>query len=367
MTTAYEDVVPPGDILTAGLDAPAEDSDHVDIDWGDVEPQHAAQHAPSAFTPGGAFFHKVPDIPPTVWGAGSDVLWAEGEALLVAAPQGVGKTTLSHQLIRARLGLQDSVLGFPVAPGRRVLLLAMDRPGQTRRAGHRIFAGDDPALLDDRLIVWEGPPPYDLAKQPDILAALCAKARADTVVVDSVKDAALGLAEDAVGAAYNRARQKALAEGVQVLENHHVIKRGPNGAKPNTLADVYGSTWITSGAGSVVMLWGEAGDPIVSFRHLKQPVNEVGPFDLIHDHEAGTTSVKDAVDLLGLARMGGVHGLTVIGAAEALYGTQKVERAQKEKARRKLDGMVKTGKLTRKAPLASGDPARYYLARADAV
>jgi hypothetical protein len=34
---------------------------------------------------------------------------------------------------------------------------------------------------------------------------------------------------------------------------------------------------ITAGAGSVVLLWGAAGDPIVEWRHLKQPAAEVGP------------------------------------------------------------------------------------------
>ncbi|MBT2450935.1 bifunctional DNA primase/polymerase [Streptomyces sp. ISL-43] len=321
--------------------------------------------AVTSFKRGGAFFHDVPATPPAVWGAGGDVLWAEGEALLIAAPQGVGKTTLAHQLIRARLGLQQNVLGFPVAPGKVVLLLAMDRPSQTRRAGARIFGRDDPAYLNDHLVVWEGPPPFDLAKRPEILAAMCEKAKADTVVIDSIKDAAIGLSDDAVGAGYNRARQKALAEGVQVLENHHVIKRGPNGAAPNTMADIYGSTWITSGAGSVVLLWGEAGDPLVSFRHLKQPMDEVGPFHLVHDHEAGTTDVQHAADLLDMARRGGVHGVTAMAAAEAIFETKKVTPAQREKARRKLDKLTRSGHLTRVDSQTAGEPARYYLGRAD--
>ena len=329
-----------------------------------IPAEEAPQAAGSLFKPGGTFFHDVPDTPPAVWGAGGDVLWAEGEALLVAAPQGVGKTTLAHQLIRARLGLQESVLGFPVTPGRRALLLAMDRPSQTRRAGARIFGRDDPAFLNEHLVIWEGPPPFDMAKQPDILAAMCAKAEADTVFIDSIKDAAIGLSDDAVGAGYNRARQKALAEGVQVFEAHHMIKRGPNGAAPNTMADIYGSTWITSGAGSVVLLWGEAGDPIVSFRHLKQPMDEVGPFHLTHDHASGTTAVQHAADLLELARHGGVHGVTAIAAAEVIFETKRITPAQKEKARRKLEKLVRSGLLTRVDPSAPGDPARYFPGRA---
>lgn len=326
------------------------------------EDQGSSADLPKSFTPGGAFFLNAPDVPPAVWGSGGEVLWAEGEALVLAGPQGVGKTTIAHQLIRARLGLQDAVLGMPVQPGERCLILAMDRPAQTRRAGHRIFGKDDEAYLNEHLVIWEGPPPYDFAKRTDILAAMCEKAKADTVLVDSIKDGALGISDDIVGAGYNRARQKALAEGVQVLENHHVVKRGPNGGEPKSINDVYGSVWITAGAGSVLMLWGEPGDPVVSMRHLKQPMEEVGPLQLLHDHGTGSTTVRHSVDLLEMARITGVHGLTAIAAAEALFETKKASAAEREKARRRLDKLTQSGHLTRIEPTTPNDPARYYLA-----
>lgn len=313
------------------------------------------------FRGGGSFFHDVPATPPAVWGNGDEVIWPEGEALIIAAPQGVGKTTLAQQVVRARIGLQADVLGYPVQPGKRVLLLAMDRPAQARRAGHRIFRGDDARYLNEHLVVWEGPPPYDMAKRTDILAAMALKAGADTVVVDSLKDAAIGLSEDEVGAGYNRARQKALAEGVQVLELHHLVKRGANGAAPNTLADVYGSTWITSGAGSVVLLWGEAGDPVVTFRHLKQPMAEVGPFHVVHDHAAGTTALMHATDLLQLVASAGPDGLTALDAAETLFEAKTPTRAQKEKARRKLEKLCESGHLVRMDPVFERGAHSYYL------
>ncbi|WUR84508.1 ATP-binding protein [Streptomyces phaeochromogenes] len=318
---------------------------------------------PKPFTPGGTFFLHAPETPPAVWGTGGDVLWAEGESLILAGPQGVGKTTIAHQIIRGRLGLQDSVLGMPVQPGKRVLMLLMDRPAQARRAGHRIYGKDDEGYLNEHLVIWEGPPPYDLAKRPEILAAMCEKAGADTVLVDSIKDGAIGISTDEVGAGYNRARQKALAEGVQVLENHHTKKAGTNGTEPNTLADVYGSTWITAGSGSVIMLWGEAGDPIVSFRHLKQPMNEVGPFQLIHDHPSGLTTVRHSVDLVDMARIKGVHGLTAADAASALFETKKPTPAEKERIRRRLGQLVDKGLLSKREPASPGDPVRWYPAQ----
>jgi hypothetical protein len=364
LTTHHDQVRPQG----TSPAAPPHASDG--IDWSDLDETvqpNPADDASSLFKPGGSFFLDVPETPAAVWGSGGDVLWAEGEALLLAAPQGVGKTTLAHQLIRARLGLQETVLGYPVVPGSVVLLLAMDRPAQSRRAGHRIFGGDDPAYLNEHLVVWEGPPPFDLAKQTDILAAMCEKAKADTVIVDSVKDAAVGLSEDAVGAGWNRARQKALAAGVQVLELHHNRKAGTNGGEPNTLSDVYGSVWIPSGAGSVISLWGEAGDPVVKLRHLKQPMNEVGPFNIVHDHERGTSSVEDAVDLLDLVRRSGPDGVTSTQAAETIFETKKASKAEKEKARRRLERLVNDGALTRLEPMFKGMSATYHLAAKELV
>lgn len=314
------------------------------------------------FVSGARFVLDVPETPPAVWGEGSDVLWAEGEALMIAAPQGVGKTTLAFQLVRARLELQPDVLGYKVAPTRsKVLYLAMDRPSQAQRAAARLFREDDQVLLGQRLVVWTGPPPGDMAQDPTILAEMCKQAGADTVVVDSLKDAAVGLSGDDIGAAYNRARQLAIAEGVQILELHHTRKAGSNGTEPNTIADVYGSTWLTSGAGSVISLYGSPGDPIVSFRHLKQPMNEVGPFRVLHDHAAGTSSVAHGVDLLELVKARGVEGLTVEDAAKSMFEKSSPNAADREKARRKLEKLIDAGILIRRGGTAKTAAAVYVL------
>ncbi|HEY5843952.1 MAG TPA: AAA family ATPase [Mycobacterium sp.] len=260
-----------------------------------------------------------------------------GEALSLVGPPGVGKTTVSGQVVGGLLGVLDSVLGMPIRPARRVLYLAMDRPRQIARSLRRTLGRAQRKLLDDRLVVWEGPPPADLARHPEMLLGLARKANADVVVIDSLKDAALGLTEDETGAGYNRARQLCLANGVEVLELHHLVKRGPNGAKPTTLADVYGSTWITAGSGSVVLLWGSPGDPIVELVHLKQPAEPFGPCKVIHDHIAGTSAVWEGTDLEAIARAAGAKGITAKDAAIVLFSTDKPTPAEVEKARRKLD------------------------------
>lgn len=318
-------------------------ADPIDYDEQLEEPA-AYDEPPRRFRSGASFILDAPHDVPAIWGTASEVLWAEGESLMVCGPQGVGKSTIIQQLVKARLGIgSGTVLGHPVTPGQgKVLYLACDRPRQISRSMARMFTNDNRQILEDRLDVWEGPPPYDFAKYTACLMRMCETAGADTVVVDSVKDVAIGLVDDSVGAAYNRARQTALAEGIQVIEAHHQTKRGAGGtAKAETLADVYGSVWLTAGAGSVVLIAGDAGDPIVELRHLKQPADPVGPLRVAHDHDTGTSRVWHATDLTVIARAS-LNGLTARKAASSLFATDKPKPAEVEKARRRLDALCRT-------------------------
>lgn len=320
---------------------------------------------PDRAVDGASFAYDLPPDTPAVWGQGSDVLWAEGESLIICGPQGVGKTTLAGQLVMARLGLLNHVLGLPVITGvNRVLYLAMDRPRQAARSLGRMLAPDWRHTLADRLVVWQGPPPHDLAAHPEVLAEMCRRWSADTVVIDSVKDAAVGIAKDEVGAGYNRARQAAIASGVQVLELHHQVKAGQGGGKPTSINDVYGSVWITSGAGSVILLWGEPGDPLVELRHLKQPVEAVGPWDVRHDHTHGRSAIVDAVNLWDLARWQR-NGLSARAAACAMFGVDEPVRSQIERARRKLDRYVTDGLMSVVDGTRGGSAATYFVVLGD--
>ena len=299
------------------------------------------------FTPGGQFILDVSPDPEPLWGAGSDVLLADGEALIIAGGQGLGKTTLAQQLAlgRCAFGEYADLLGYPVKPGQqRTLYLAMDRPRQAARSFRRMVGESWRTELDDRLVVWQGPPPADLARFPGLLLDLCRHADADTVVVDSLKDAAIGLTDDDVGAGYNRARQTAITAGVQVVELHHNRKAvGGVKAAHATIDDLYGSTWLPSGAGSVLLLTGAPGDPIVGLHHLKQPAAEVGPLKVIHDHETGRSTVWHATDLVVLANT--PSGISALEAARVLFDTDKPSASDREKARRRLDKLTSQGLL----------------------
>lgn len=311
---------------------------------------------------GGSFVLDIPEHMPALWGAGEDVLWAEGEALMICGPSGVGKTTITGQLLRGLLGLGTKVLGWEVRPARRVLYLAMDRPAQIRRALRRMFSPEERAVLAERVVFWKGPPPYDLAKRPETLLEMARAANADVVIVDSLKDAAIGLADDVVGASYNRARQAVLADGRQMLELHHVVKKGDAGSAPNALKDVYGSSHLTNGAGSVVMLWGDAGDPIVELKHLKQPAHDVGPLKVLHDSVSGVSSILDGTDVLEMIRRS-PSGVTASDVATFLFSTEKPSKNDVEKARRRLVKLTSQKLLVcQAAGRGDGSQSRWFLA-----
>lgn len=297
---------------------------------------------------GASFLLDVPPTPPALWGSGDDVLHARGESLMIGGPQGVGKTTISGQLVRGHLGLDDTVLGFAVTRcEKRVGYLALDRPEQARRALGRMFTEEERDYLKEYLRFWHGPLLTDAAVDQDTLVRVAQLLECDVLFVDSLKDAAVGLSKDEVGAGYNRARQLALAEGIQLIELHHVVKNGVDGKAPRNLNGLYGSTWLTAGAGSVIMLWGEAGDEIVDLMHLKQPMNDVGPFKIQHNRTTGLSEVfhDEDTDVIALARRCMTSGLLAKEAAQCLFGVDEPTKAQLAKARRRLAGHVEKGLL----------------------
>jgi len=346
--------------LQRGIQSAYESSDDVDAQLSETLDRlgrvpRVARQSEYQFLPGGSFILDSDPMPRALWGESDRVIWSDGEALIIAGAQGLGKTTLAQQLALGWIGIHkySSLLGFPIEPGRRVLYLAMDRPRQAQRSFRRMVTEEERDALDDRLVVWKGPPPADLAKHPELLLRLCDEAYADAVIVDSLKDAAIPLSDDEVGAGYNRARQLACAKGVQIVELHH-LRKALSGAKAEhpSIDDLYGSTWITSGAGSVVLLTGRPGDPIVHLHHLKQPAVEVGPFSILHNDVSGRSEMWHSVDLIELVRVRG--SITALDAAKALYETEKPSPAEREKARRRLDRLVADGFLW---PLDPGDRA----------
>lgn len=310
---------------------------------------------------GATFLEGGDETVPAVWGKDGEVLWSEGEPLMIVGPDGVGKTSLAQQLTLGRLGLRSDLLGSPIANReRRVLYIAADRPKQAARSLRRMVDDDDLETLRRQLVVWKGPLPFDLAGKGDdraALADLATELRATDVVIDSLKDVALDLSTDETGSRVSVAIQEVIARGIEVCVLHHQRKAQQGAGKPNKLADVYGSRWLIAGMGSVVVLWGDAGDSLVEFRHLKQPAEEVGPFNLLHDHVHGRTTVYDSTDLEQLLASA-PYGLIVADAARLLFASDPPAAKEIEKARRKLESLVGRKRAERR-----DDPdglARYF-------
>jgi replicative DNA helicase len=288
------------------------------------------------------------DHVPANWGNDDDVLWAANEPLMLAGPDGIGKTTLGQQLALCRVGIRDRLLGYPVRPApANVLYIAADRPRQALRSMRRMVVPADHELLEKRLVIWHGPLPQSLSENPKILVEAAEYFDASDVVIDSLKDVVADLTKDETGSRANIAFQELIATDRELLTLHHQRKNQPGGAAPKLLSDVYGSRWLTAGQGSVLMLWGEPGDLVVELRHLKQPAQEIGPLQIVHDHQHGRTTVQESVDLHMLIQI--AHpGLDVHAAAVALYGTGTPSANQIEKARRRLEHLCKTGRAERR-------------------
>jgi replicative DNA helicase len=297
---------------------------------------------------GKTFILDAPTTIPAIWGEGSDVLWSEGESLFVVGPPGVGKSTVAQQVALARAGvLKAELLGFPIKadPDRVVLYLACDRPKQIARSLRRMVTPEHADVLAARLRMWHAPLPFELGTEPEGLVRLAQHFGAGTVVVDSLKDIANPLTSDEVGFAVNRAFAFVVEAGIELAVVHHSRKASSDNKKPTALADVYGATWLTAGAGSVLSLWGEAGDPLVELTHLKPPADDVGPLEITHDHTAGSSSVTERKDAWTVLKDAGSNGIAVQDVAAEIYGS-KATRAQVEKIRRKLQRFADKGWAT---------------------
>ncbi len=311
---------------------------------------------------GATFILEAPENVPAIWGSGDQVAWSKGEPLILAGPPGVGKSTLAQQLALARCGVADdlSVLGMIVAPDdRRTLYVAADRPRQIARSFRRMVTAKDKHRLSASLLVWSGPLPFSPVKEPATLAAWLSLHGVGTVVIDSLKDIAMPLSQDDVGSAVNLIFQHVIAQDIEVLALHHQRKATGENKKPTTLADVYGSGWITAGAGSVLLLWGQPGDPIVELTHLKQPALEIGPLAVVHDHLTGQSRLHEPVDLQAIVAAATNGGITAADAARRLFTVADPDRNQIERARRRLGDLVARGQAVRVEGERSKDPVHF--------
>lgn len=321
----------------------------------------------SMFVPAGDFLRATSTGPEPVWGDGAEVLWSRGEPALVTGPVGVGKTTVLARLMRASVGLQDRLLGFPVTQAERVLYLACDRPEQIGRNLARSFTDSDYDVLNKRGNIWRGPPPADLAANPPLLREITKIAGlrpGDRLFIDGLKDVAVGLASDEAGAGLNQALQYVVAAGVDVVANHHQRKAGggANGGKPKSINDVYGSMFITAGAGTVLLVWADRpGASHITVETLKPAAEHVGPLDVLHDFDTGDLTVGTVDSVLDvLAR--GKHTTFSVGDLCRGLGRDGSDKNERDRVRRAVEREVTAGRasFTEHQRPGGGRAERFY-------
>lgn len=198
---------------------------------------------------------------PAIWGPPEAPLWMPGESLMVAGPSGVGKSTLAQQLVSARIGLSDNVLGYPVQDdGGRVLYLAMDRSAQVYRMLRRHVPEDDRRarmIFRERIVLRGGRAPVSMTdeRHVDWLLEQAQLFGATTVVLDSLKNVVLKPSDEGLAAGYDATRQALMNERINLIEIHHTRKRSAEGRTQRGVQDdVYGSMTFSAGAGSILLL-----------------------------------------------------------------------------------------------------------------
>jgi replicative DNA helicase len=199
--------------------------------------------------------------------------------------------------------------------------------------------------VEKRLTVWQGPPPEDIAANPLLLLEMARYADATLVVPDSLKDFAMKLSDDAIGAKVNQAFQHLVADGRDVVAPHHVRKVGRQDSdKGITIDDLYGSVWIFNGAGSVVYL--EKGPVDVELRQLKTPNGREASLRFALS-ASGEAFVGDGDPVLAAVREAGDVGVSTSWAAACLFHKDKPSDAEIERVRKRLVALEGLGMVQR--------------------
>lgn len=336
---------PLAELLGEGRSVPNEPDDGWDADPGGA----AGRAGDFGIVDGADWLAEGSAAPEPLWGDEQRLLAVRRQPTVIAGPQGAGKTSVAGQLMLGVMGVAGyaELLGLPVVrTDRSVLYLAADRPDQARLSLRRMV---HPELVRNRLSVKPGPPPGNVVQRPTLLLDMAESVGAGLVVIDSLKDVALRLSDDEVGASVNLAVQHLVAEGIDVVALHHPRKQGSEeGAeKPRRLDDLYGSTWLTSGAGSVLYLH-PTGSGEVELLQFKSPNGEIGTVCTFrHDPVTGALERSEGVgrQVARIIADAGPDGITVMHIARVLTRSDAPSDRARKKVERAVGNLADEGRI----------------------
>lgn len=299
-----------------------------------------------------------------LWGAEERPLWIHGQSLMVVGPPGAGKSTLAQMLVGAQLGLLNGeVLGHQVTAAEgNVLYLSLDRPFQIVQSMQRVFTEELPDALLDRLVIVDELSCGNLDDYPSWLREQASEFDASTVVIDSLFDAVSSLTDDKAAIAYNKGRQALMKSGIDLLEVHHDRKRTTDGhGGKGKLDDTYGSRWLTSGAGSVLLLIPMGGDddgPRNIWLRQRKSIRDVNPKILMtfraEDGLLAAGSSMSIADQIDMTLLIALEPMKARDLAEAVL-QREPSVSEVESIRRQADRLVASGQAVK--------PAKGYYAR----
>lgn len=306
-------------------------------------------------SPGSIIFEI--DLNPTpLWGEGEEILWAQGEPLLIYGPTGVGKTTIAHRILLALIGIgEPSCLGYEISPlpaDKAVLYIAADRPRQAMRSLRRMV---DPTLhghiLRERLAIehyrqlWAG------EDDKDMLYRAARQVNAGAIFIDSSKDLAAGpLKDEGPAKGLMDGIQVTIANGIEVVMLHHPRKITQDRAERDlSIDDVYGSAWIAAGVGSVLLVNGDVGTGVVQVSQLKAPATFIQPLEASIDYHTGRVVAATKFGVMEWMRLHCERKKTseIAQFMNKLEPEDRPTDAQRKAAERLLQDLIVSGELTR--------------------
>ena len=224
---------------------------------------------------GATFVDGVPDHVPALWGDSNEVLWAQGEPLMLVGPRASARRRSCSSSPSPASASAPSYSASRSRRTGRVLYVAADRPTQAASSLRRMVDADDHEhSFATGSSSGKGRSRSTLADAQRGLVELADElGDVATSSIDSLKDVAARPREGRD----REPRQHRLPGARRVrtassLVIHHQRKEQKGGAKPQAARRRLRITLAHRRHGLRLLLWGEPGDLVVELRHLKQPV-----------------------------------------------------------------------------------------------